>query len=652
MIMIKKPYAQKIIDNYVEENLETSKVIDYLKFDGRGLETHLYKDLPNTIVRGFPFSSDFISSEGKVYNFLDYEKLKEEEKRDCKLRYFYMPFYHELYIGTTGSGKTTGCIEPQIRAISSQKNKPNIFITDPKGELFDHHATHLKNNGYKVYILNFKDVSRSFCWNPLEEVYDLQQYHENYGKDYQKVNGKPSDDLELVDDISDYHSYYYQINNVAMATLKSMESYVASMKYNIHSKICSLVNQMSLCFFPDVTNSSDPVWNSGARDFFYGIVMCMLEESVKPNTTFTKKMMTFKTVNDIFAMLYAGLGPNARGNAIEKKNIFLKGKDIDTLNKMSTVIDTADSTRRGFLSHFQTTVGNWMQGHIYKLTAETNIDINDDKQPFAIFVATRDYDKSDNTVAGLFIDWVYRQTLTRVEKKRAKNQKTRHTHFLLDEFANIPRIPDFESKIATARSRDIWFHLFVQSYDQLDHIYSESVAKIIVDNCNSQVFLGSQSTATKKRFSDECGQKAVKKLKNIINPNDDFEMVEVPVLSIHDLDKIEPGELYIKRIYTDVVKGGYIRSYQAAATGSYTDMYDTKPLISIVPMNLIIPNDDSRTYFPGCPVWYRPKSAKARMSTDEEEDDDDDIFDDLFDDDDDDMSFEDFINDYKKRRKQ
>ena len=74
-------------------------------------------------------------------------------------------------------------------------------------------------------------------------------------------------------------------------------------------------------------------------------------------------------------------------------------------------------------------------------------------------------------------------------------------HFLLDEFANIPKIPDFDNKIATARSRDIWFHLFIQAYDQLELIYGPQTANIIIDNCNQQAFLGSQSIATKERFA-------------------------------------------------------------------------------------------------------------------------------------------------------
>ena len=40
----------------------------------------------------------------------------------------------------------------------------NLFVTDPKGELFEHNARHLDENGYRIFLLNFKDITRSNKW--------------------------------------------------------------------------------------------------------------------------------------------------------------------------------------------------------------------------------------------------------------------------------------------------------------------------------------------------------------------------------------------------------------------------------------------------------------------------------------------------------
>ena len=87
---------------------------------------------------------------------------------------------------------------------------------------------------------------------------------------------------------------------------------------------------------------------------------------------------------------------------------------------MDIVTKTAPNTKKGFLSTCQSMIGKWMNGHIFGLTTETNIDLDDSKQPIALFIITRDYDKSDNAVAGLFLNWVYRKFLEKAEKAERK----------------------------------------------------------------------------------------------------------------------------------------------------------------------------------------------------------------------------------------
>ena len=144
--MKKLTITDKIRESYIEEYLECSKVINYTDLIGsKQVKTALYKDLPNTVIDGYPFASDYLSRDGKTYSVEEFLTLDEEQKKQCDLRYYYLPLFHELYVGTTGSGKTTGCVEPQLRAISSQKNKPNLFITDPKGELYEKQRSEQEN---------------------------------------------------------------------------------------------------------------------------------------------------------------------------------------------------------------------------------------------------------------------------------------------------------------------------------------------------------------------------------------------------------------------------------------------------------------------------------------------------------------------------
>ena len=82
------------------------------------------------------------------------------------------------------------------------------------------------------------------------------------------------------------------------------------------------------------------------------------------------------------------------------------------------------------------------------------------------------------------------------------------TYFILDEFANIGQIPDFDQKISTSRSRKISFSVILQNLDQLEAIYDKSY-ETIIGNCDTHVFLGSNSQKTVEYFSKALGEKTI-----------------------------------------------------------------------------------------------------------------------------------------------
>jgi type IV secretion system protein VirD4 len=82
------------------------------------------------------------------------------------------------------------------------------------------------------------------------------------------------------------------------------------------------------------------------------------------------------------------------------------------------------------------------------------------------------------------------------------------TYFILDEFANIGKIPDFDKKISTSRSRKISFSVILQNLDQLEAVYEKS-NETIIGNCDTHVFLGSNSQKTVEYFSKALGEKTI-----------------------------------------------------------------------------------------------------------------------------------------------
>ena len=83
-----------------------------------------------------------------------------------------------------------------------------------------------------------------------------------------------------------------------------------------------------------------------------------------------------------------------------------------------------------------------------------------------------------------------------------------HVRCLLDEFANIGKIPNFEKLISTIRSREISASIILQSLSQLTSVYKDD-ADTIIDCCDAFVFLGGKSTKTTKSISEMIGKTTI-----------------------------------------------------------------------------------------------------------------------------------------------
>ena len=83
-----------------------------------------------------------------------------------------------------------------------------------------------------------------------------------------------------------------------------------------------------------------------------------------------------------------------------------------------------------------------------------------------------------------------------------------HVRCLIDEFANIGQIPNFEKLIATIRSREISAAVILQSQSQLKAIYKDN-ADTIIGNMDSSIFLGGKEPGTLKELSAALGKETI-----------------------------------------------------------------------------------------------------------------------------------------------
>lgn len=85
----------------------------------------------------------------------------------------------------------------------------------------------------------------------------------------------------------------------------------------------------------------------------------------------------------------------------------------------------------------------------------------------------------------------------------------RHVRFVLDEAANIGKIPILIRALAVVRSRNMSISMYLQSKAQLALVYGEKEAEVIFDNCTTIVYLGAQTEETREEMSKRVGNETV-----------------------------------------------------------------------------------------------------------------------------------------------
>lgn len=133
--------------------------------------------------------------------------------------------------------------------------------------------------------------------------------------------------------------------------------------------------------------------------------------------------------------------------------------------------------------------------------------LGDKGRKTALFVIVPDTDATFNFIVAIMYSQLFNMLCTIADDKYKGSLPT-HVRFMLDEFANIGLIPNFDKLIATIRSRNISATIILQAMSQLKAIYKER-ADTIIGNCDTSIFLGGKEPETVKALSEELGKETI-----------------------------------------------------------------------------------------------------------------------------------------------
>ena len=166
-----------------------------------------------------------------------------------------------------------------------------------------------------------------------------------------------------------------------------------------------------------------------------------------------------------------------------------------------------EKTYGSILSSLQSKLGKFDSKEIAEVTSTDTINFEDiGKKKTAVYVISSDTHTAYDFLLTIFFSQMIQQLYNYADLNGGRLQMP--VFFILDEFANIGRIPDFDKKISTSRSRGIQFSVILQNLDQLEATYEKSY-ETIMGNCDTHVFLGSNSYKTVEYFSKALGEKTI-----------------------------------------------------------------------------------------------------------------------------------------------
>ena len=168
-----------------------------------------------------------------------------------------------------------------------------------------------------------------------------------------------------------------------------------------------------------------------------------------------------------------------------------------------------EKTYSSILSTLQSKLGKFDSKEIAELTSTDTIKFEDiGSKKTAVYVISSDTHAAYDFLLTIFFSQMIQQLYNFADDNGGRLKVP--TYFILDEFANIGKIPDFDKKISTSRSRKISFSVILQNLDQLEAIYDKSY-ETIIGNCDTHVFLGSNSYKTVEYFSKALGEKTIER---------------------------------------------------------------------------------------------------------------------------------------------
>lgn len=383
-----------------------------------------------------------------------------------------------MAIGGSGSGKTRYLVEPNLLQMLSS-GLYSFVLTDPKGSVVKKYGQAFADKGFDVKILDLDNQSASMGYNPYhycKSPVDVMKFLNNLMTNTQDENKKGGDDFW---------------DKAGITNLMALSFLIMGTDYECNKNIPRLMELMDLQEASEEDENAKTVIDYVFEDL-------QEEVNAKLKSGNRKIVLACKNSYEYLACRQYSLYKKSAGKTAKSILVTL-GTRLAVFN-----LPELDAILQKDELHLET-IGEPK----IRPGKEDAPDTDPDKyQQTALFICISDSDSTFTFLAAI----IYQQLFNLLYKQADSHDSGRlpiHTKFILDEFANIGKIPDFERKIATMRSREISVMILLQNLSQLKGMYKDEQWETIYGNCDTTIFLGGKEFSTLEYLSKNIGNTTI-----------------------------------------------------------------------------------------------------------------------------------------------
>lgn len=333
--------------------------------------------------------------------------------------------------------------------------KPNLLmcntsyiVTDPSGELVQACGQMLINHGYKIKVFNLNDMKHSSNYNPF-----------HYLRDY---NGEinPNNVIKMI--------------NVFMMNTKA-----------------------------EGASGGDSFWDDATRLLLSALSFLLIE-------TGTEEEQNFAGILDLIHKAKVIEGKEEEKSELDL--IFDQRKEADpkalSVQYYDEFKQAAGKTMQSILISTTTKLQYFKLPDVRNLTCTDNIHLEEVGDEYtALFIVIPSSDTTYNFLAAMMYTQLF-DTLYDRAINLYKGRLPVHVRFVLDEFANLGKIPEIDKILATCRKFEISIQIILQNLSQLKKMYKEGWEEF-GGNCDTMIYLGGKDQFTNEYVSKELGKETI-----------------------------------------------------------------------------------------------------------------------------------------------